>query len=761
VCRYSYTRYHVAPPERRSMYASAGLCPYVPFVLRVRSEHLDNADDRVLWYAIFADKFHMHNSQRAGGYNAVYMQVFNYSKTFRNSQSTLRVLAVLPPGADLPSASRSWQVKLRVASESGFKAWSFVDNREMQYYLLPCLLIADHMQQVETLCHLGNKAKRNGRSTWTKDTERCNVTTDPRDHAVMRRWAQTEVVKAQQCRRAQLLGFVVGSENDRALRTVSGIDHRAHSETTGGPICDPHLACTWDPCHLLEHGYLRFIVRVVLKSLPKKLRIVFRSVLRDFRWPKGVSRPVMGWTKGDVFPKSQISWDFTKKVVMVSMVRLCGLWPEGGGDVKDLYMFLCRFGRWVFQMMGPVPVHRHTELQREVDKLVVLGERLIGDEYENKTALLGKWDRPNLLGLRELAYIVLPMLGNVTFANAAKFEAHHKITRAATVKSGGAGHLAAMKLVGDRCAIAYACRGGRWGENREMGLGSEFLTMKDPRVGKRQNPHPVIVEAAECWHSDVRVAAQGGVHIPTTGADAFVGLDWEPVGSSTPGTLSDGEWNSIEAVYEMYYQTKWCDTWKPSLDTRIEDVDAVAACNHAQELRVCLGDDVASSYQEDAEAVVETVYSNVRRLTFLTLGGRRTAWLWPRWYKLSQVDRVESEIERDARLAYNHLGAPIVYLDHRQHHDPFPVRDLKSQVMVVHACVRRKFTLSGMPISANFPPGTCGLQLMCNEHQMWGCEDCEDNQNTLRDRHDERNNSFVVLTTALGFHPFYRKAMSR
>ena len=399
VCRYSYTRYHVAPPARRSMCASAGMCPYVPFVLRVWSEHLDNVDDRVLWYGLFVDKFHMHNSQRDGGYNAVYMQVFNYSKTFRNSQSTLRVLAVLPPGADLPSASRSWQVKLRVASESGFKAWSFVDNREMQYYLLPCLLIADHMQQVETLCHLGNKAKRNGRSTWTKDTERCNVTTDPRDHRVLRRWAQTEVVKAQQCRRAELLGFVVGSEKDKALRTVSGIDHRAHSETTGGPLCDPHLACTWDPCHLLEHGYLRFIVRVVLKSLPKKLRIVFRSVLRDFRWPKGVSRPVMGWTKGDVFPKSQISWDFTKKVVMVSMVRLCGLWPDGGGDVKDLYMFLCRFGRWVFQIMGPVPVHRHTALQREVDELVVLGERLIGDEYENKTALLGKWDRPNLLGL--------------------------------------------------------------------------------------------------------------------------------------------------------------------------------------------------------------------------------------------------------------------------------------------------------------------------------------------------------------------------
>ena len=157
------------------------------------------------------------------------------------------------------------------------------------------------------------------------DDKRCDVSQDPRDHNFVRRWAQTKVVQEQQCRRAHLLGVEPNSTKDRSLRTPSGVDHRAKSEAEGGPQCDPNIACTWDPCHLLEHGFLRFILRVCLKELPKKLRVVFKRILHDFMWPKGVSRPVLGWTKADIFPKSQISWDFTKKVVMVCMVRLCGL----------------------------------------------------------------------------------------------------------------------------------------------------------------------------------------------------------------------------------------------------------------------------------------------------------------------------------------------------------------------------------------------------------------------------------------------------
>jgi hypothetical protein len=636
----------------------------------------------------------MHNSQRDGSYNAVYMQVFNYNKTFRNSHVTLIVLAVLPGGADLYTASRGWQQKLRAASIDGFEAWSFVDKRVRKYHVLLALHVADHMQQVETLCHMGNKASRNGRSSWIMGTQRRDFSKDPRELRVARRWAQTTVVQEQQRRRAGLLGITPHSDNDEKLRTPSGINHRIKSETEGGPQCDPNRACTWDPCHLIEHGFFRFIVRVVLKTLPKKLRTLFVGILRDFKWPTGVSRPVLGWTT-DVFPKAQLSWDFTKKVVMVCLVRLCGLWPDdvGGGPCKDLYMFLCRFARWSFELMGPVPVERHAALQAEIDLIIARGQVLIGEKYHDKTSKLGRWDRPMLTGLRELVYLVLPMLGNVTFANACKFEAYHKVIRAASVQSGGHRHLAAMNLVGVRCAAGYACRGGKWGVSREFHLGCEFLALRDPRKGKGHLPHPGMVAAAGCWHTGGYVASQPGAKVPTTGSGAFLGQEWEAGGRVVTGRLTDTEWESLEAVYESYCEIKWDDAWSLSPDTKIEFVKRIRAVGHAQELSVCQYDDVQSKYKvDDNKDDDEAAYSSVRQLTLVTVGGRTTVWVWPLWYKGSQVDRHESAIEREAREAYKHLKAPIVYLDRHKTQDPFPAKDLVSQVKPTHYCRPLFFT---------------------------------------------------------------------
>ena len=580
------------------MYSLAGLRDYVHRHLRVRSPRLDDEEARVMWYSLFVDKYHMHNSQRDGSYNAVYMQVLNYNKTFRNSHVTLIVLAILPGGADLYTASRGWQEKLRAASVDGFDAWSYVDNRVRKYHVVLALHIADHMQQVETLCHMGNNALRNGRSSWLMNTQRRDAGKDPRDLRVARRWARTLVVQEQQRHRAELLGITPRSKNDEDLRRPSGIRHRMQSETEGGPECDPNLACTWDPCHLLEHGYMRFIVRVALKTLPKKLRILFKGILRDFKWPKGVSRPVLGWTS-DVFPKSQLSWDFTKKVVMVCLVRLCGLWPDAqaGGASKDLYLFLCKFARWAFELMGPVPVERHAALQAEIDIIIARGQVLIGDNYDDNTSGLGKWDRPMLGGLRAIVYIVLPMLGNVTFANACKFEAYHKVIRAASVQSGGHGHLAAMKLVGDRSAAAFACRGGRWGANRELHLGNELLALKDPRKGRGALPHPTIVEAAGCWHAGGYAASRPDAKVPTTGAGAFLDQEWEAGGRAVEGRLTDAEWACLAAVYESYYETEWDGAWRLSPQTQVMFVNRIRAVGHAQELSVCLRDDVQSMYK--------------------------------------------------------------------------------------------------------------------------------------------------------------------
>jgi hypothetical protein len=214
-------------------------------------------------------------------------------------------------------------------------------------------------------------------------------------------------------------------------------------------------------------------------------------------------------------------------------------------------------------------------------------------------------------------------------------------------------------------------------------------------------------------------------------------------------------------VYPSYYNTPFREEWRLSSETRVLDVDSVRARSHAQELRVCVGDDVASNYEVAPGEGVEMAYCNVRRLTLLTFDGTTRLWVWPRWYKLSRVDRNETDIERRAREAYRHLGAPHVYLDPLENHDPFPATDFVSQVMAVHACVRGKFSDSGLPMREGLAPGNCGLRPTCHEHDRADCATCPNGELnvTLRDKHDFTNNSFIILTTALGFHPSYRKAM--
>jgi hypothetical protein len=85
VCRHSYDRHKCAAETNltHDMYLPVRLREYVPVVLRVRTPLLDDPDGRVLWYSLFVDKYHRQNSQRDDSYNAVYMQVSNYNKTFR------------------------------------------------------------------------------------------------------------------------------------------------------------------------------------------------------------------------------------------------------------------------------------------------------------------------------------------------------------------------------------------------------------------------------------------------------------------------------------------------------------------------------------------------------------------------------------------------------------------------------------------------------------------------------------------------------
>ena len=72
--------------------------------------------------------------------------------------------------------------------------------------------------------------------------------------------------------------------------------------------------------------------------------------------------------------------------------------------------------------------------------------------------------------------------------------------------------------------------------------------------------------------------------------------------------------------------------------------------------------------------------------------------------------------------------------------------------------MRQKFSLSGIPRTADVPPSRCAMRPVCKRHARLECDDCVNDPKVVRDNHDLTNNVFIVLTTALGFHPFYRKS---
>jgi hypothetical protein len=699
------------------------------------------------------------------------MQFSNWSRRFRGSQSTVYTLAVLPPGADL------WRISGVIRQDiedmrNGFNTLSLVEPlkcpdgkvHNVNVFGAMGLLIADSIQAVETASHMGNKALRNSRNSWILKEQRGDTSIDIMDHKMTRRHAQTLVVREQIEREVRLQDLSATKETK--ARTKYGIDH---FRTMWIPrAVDPHTVGGYEIHHLFDACYSPLTFRCTVRSMNNEYRDLFRLRLNEFDYPRAFKRPTLGWTK-DGYPQATISWAYTRKLILATLVCACGL-HNNDDSALAIYHFFCRFARWVTELSGPVPPRRYEPLHEECKYLVKTGLKVIGDRWGSSSLGLS-FNRPNLVGLTEVVRRLLPMLGNCAFMSSSVFESHHKFLRETTGAGGSSVQDVAINTINDADSAAHLVRGCRFGDNAEYAIGASFTELRDPRPALHNRPHPLCVAVAQGWHRGFR-----GVSSKTVGRDdlhqrysTLKGLDWTAYDvESGTRKLNDRQLKALSHAFSTYHTAR---TW-PNMNssTTYTLLSSVYVPNHCRKLILCIGDVVKCTWwtEEKSETgeivpVTSPNYMRIEELVEVTTpnnegdGMHTSLWAWPQWYLLAherQSQRNVGDVERLARRKYKHLSAQYVVKDEtRNMNYPVPVSDIIEQVLLTHACIPSLAKDGGM----SHTRGHCYPRMLCDRHSIPECTDCNTSQKRNRYCHDTAHNPvYLVLGGAHGFSPEYR-----
>ena len=711
-----YCRYELLHKKQT---LSRDLEPYDVKFLRLHSAYLDEEDknpetaDRVLWWTVFIDKYGSSNMQSAVSYNGIYLQFMNWPSFMRRSQATIHTLGVLPPGVDEAEALQSAVHHCIKAFRKGFVAYDAARGGMVRVYFVPALQLADHMQAVEYVCHLGNNATRNARNSWKLKEDRANTEQDIRDVRTTRRWAQTLVVRATLLKREGLLKLGNSQTKAKAHRQWAGIDYRKPL-LFGDMEIDPHWTCPYDPSHLFDGGYIKLLITQHILRLSVPHRALLKLLVATFEWPAGISAPTFLWTNA-LLPAKTLSWAYVRKLAVVLLVRGNQLWCGGincvcgGMNCKDTnraeesYRFFVRFFLWTNEIRGPVPPSRYEQLQKEADALVTRGEVVIGNTYQNKSLA---WDRPNLNGILEIAYKVMPMLGNVNFASCAPFEGTHKYMAVSTRRGGTDVASTTINIVQERASFGYCLRGGKFrDDNGKMRtLGRDFLHLRHPdkALATLGRSHPVVVAACLGMYPN-----QVNTYKTTRGRS-----NDDPFCKQLRGQLSDLQWSpatrfgeeekvtqDLQDLLNLAYQQQGLADWvkpvwngEPTATTKLSILPSIVA---ADGRRLVKGSAVAARYHGDLQSpVCIMAYAEISQIVMLETPCNenvdRSMWLIPTWYFSGFAElpeRLQKKWSKAVAKSYATLDAPMLIADDHPSM-PIPVQDVLHEVMIVHACKR-------------------------------------------------------------------------
>ena len=617
-----------------------------------------------------------------------------------------------------------------------------------------------------------------------------------------------------------------------AVRQRFGLQHQVDKLSWTRALTAAHdvNVCSWyDPSHLLFENLFSGILRKHLAPAIQKEKTLgktwadFRSRLADLVWPAGVPRPEFSVGDKQKLAESTSSWAFCQ-MLCLAMLLVGDMSIPGCRTAtltKPATTAACKFlwfkTLWVLTLRTWEPVSA-----AEVKLLQDEGLALIRKSY-----IIfpdgGPCPAYNMAGLCEYLVRQLPALRNGGMTSCQAFEGKNKVHKKAIRKGGHAAGGLAMKAARVSYVVRHVLQGGSWVDS--MGvlhrLGRAFGDLSHPTVPGAV--HPLLTVTMTGVGDALRHGADDDNKFVAAWGETVVWcLGGQEGGDVTAAlTLVDPpdaamQWRVRDRVLLTVRRSRALGSGRArlckTLDLTKRDDPAVAAL-FAQAAAEAQWDPRLKSILEDPAhppevRLVKLLYRHdeAGRLELLRPGDDVMCWSWAdsgEYTKgFAHLVQILEVVGRDGRYVLSYIGrtysdfahnktggrtqipvdlgseSPVVFVEPANETYALPMRFVRGQVMVAHAC-------DLVPTGKH---KVCGSARRCVKHTEWvgpvrrhrdpplvfGCDQC--NYSPARIFHycppDVRvsssgagtiktvkaaweNNLFRVLGREQGFRPGY------
>jgi hypothetical protein len=529
----------------------------------------------------------------------------------------------------------------------------------------------------------------------------------------------------------------IHSDSAKKLRSLCGMkiqDSLWDEQLDFDSTMTPH-----DPSHLLDYGLLQVVLDAAYSKMSKTNRDVYTVRCRDFEYPRGWSRIRLEQEK--LFA-SRFSMDLTRRAAVIATVVMEGLIE------REWFQLVCDTVRLRMELLQPAG------MRSEIERLQLNGLRIIAECFRLQVPLKA----PNTIALWELLIYDLPTLVCLQFADSRTMEAFHQPMK----RRGRLATREPEEYASKRHALVDGLRfvfnGGSWGSSEQHRASPLLLNLRDYRDGLQHRPHPLLEAITS--------------HLPRQADEdkvAFFGAGrWRPMhfewkhGRRVARKPSTEELNALQVGFDKHFPTVL--TTKLHATPGITFHTPTAISDGTRALHV--GDDVTALW--DVEGLDQ--YARIGKFIMMTIPFiGMFLFYYPRWYEfvcakdtglpmehpVSKYPVIANYYERNLKrypLRFTHdvdgkmLPRPPALDEQRELNIPYPVENLREQVMIVHRCHSAGIESRGGPGSASY------CTTVCVEHNSATCSEalCRPSR-ARRFQHHLAHDSYVVIRRNCGF----------
>jgi hypothetical protein len=475
-----------------------------------------------------------------------------------------------------------------------------------------------------------------------------------------------------------------------------------------------------DGHHLFFAGLLKVMLNHILSLMNREQRNEFRIRLRDFSWPRHV-------LVCEINTKMNVGAAISQS--LYRQLALAASWALDGLVATEIYCHFVDFYLWIADFFNPLGFSEIT-----VKKAIQKGLEIL----ENGSKLMPKvWDRPNGHSFLEVVLHDLPLLRNGNFSGTNHFELHHQTAKKFIIGH-HKGELTAMHRFNVRDTLQFILHGSKWGPKREYKGGKDLLSIRDIRVSRMHQPHP-LVSGMNTLSPPSGVYSGAGHWLP-------ISFQWEKKRGKTPMLRSDPPTSSeIVAIKERFFKDS------PELKLNFDNAkyyypNGIQAVIDSRIVKIHVDDDVKVSYREE-DSHNAPAFATVDKFLKIEIDGQSWLMFFPVWYwtKLYRKKIVCHSIRKTIQVERKQM-------EESDFMQPFFVSDILEQVMILHDCLRCTQHLASQCHCKN----VCKSVLTCKKHNIPNCGECGPSTKELRDIHSESNRTYNVYDKSHGFRPEFR-----